>query len=448
MPDPPVDPTLADEPVELLRHLVRFDTSNPPGNERACVEWIEALLGDAGFETETYADVPDRPNLVARLPADGDASPLLLYGHVDVVPVNPDDWTYPPFDAVVDDGQVWGRGTLDMKGGVAMMVAAAIRAAQEERPLAGDLLVMILSDEEAGGTHGASYMVDEHPEIFADVEFALGEFGGFPLEVAGERFYPIQLTEKTVCWSELTFHGAGGHGSLPRRESAMVDMARAVEALSRSRLPVHVVPTVETMIETMADEIGGEAGDTVRALVESDRTNEVLDGLGEAGVMLDALLHDTANPTVVRGGDSPNVIPSEVSLTLDCRLLPGRTPADLEAELRDTVPEGVDFDFEPIRHDPVPEDTDRALFDLLADVLESADPTGRAIPFTLFAGTDGRHLARAGVQSYGFTPMKLPSDIDFLDAVHGADEHIPVEAVPWGTDLIGDVIDRYAGRPS
>lgn len=447
-PDPPVDTALADDPAELLRHLVRFDTSNPPGNERPCVEWLGALLAEAGFETATYARDPDRPNLVARLSGSADASPLMCYGHVDVVPADPAEWTHPPFEAVREDGVVWGRGTLDMKGGVAMMVAAAVRAARQDLPLAGDLVVMILSDEEAGGDDGAAFMVEEHAEVFADVEFALGEFGAFPMEIAGERFYPIQLTEKTLCWSELTFHGEQGHGSMPGGAGAMADMARAVTAISESRLPVHVVPTVERMIETIADTVGGEAGEEIRALLDPDRTDAVLEALGQGGGMLDALLHNTAAPTVVDAGESPNVIPGAVSLTLDCRLLPGQTNEDLERELRAVVPEDVAFEFEPIRYERGPSETDPALFALLADVLESAVPSGRAIPFTLFAGTDGRHLARAGVQTYGFTPMQLPGDFDFLDTVHSPDERIPADAVAFGTERFLEVFERYEGRPA
>jgi acetylornithine deacetylase/succinyl-diaminopimelate desuccinylase-like protein len=446
--DAPVDPNLADDPATLLQHLVRFDTTNPPGNERPCVEWIRDLLEAVGFETTLYADDPDRPNLVARLSADGDASPLMLYGHVDVVPATPDDWTHPPFDGVREDGVIWGRGTLDMKGGVAMMVAAAMRAARDELPIAGDLVVMILSDEEAGGDHGAAYMVDEHPEVFADVEFALGEFGGFPMDVAGERFYPIQLTEKTVCWSKLTISGDAGHASLPPDESAMADMARTVTAISESRLPVHVVPTVEDMIEAMADALDDETGDGIRGLLDPDQTDDILDALGEEGLMLDALLHNTAVPTVVEGGDSPNVVPGEVSVTLDCRLLPGQTDEDVARELDGIIPDDVTYEFETLRYEPVPADTDPALFDLLADVLESADSEGTAIPFTLFGGTDGRHLAREGVQSYGFTPLQLPGNIDFLDAVHAADERVPVQAIEFGTDRIFEVLERYEGRPA
>jgi len=437
-------PSLADDPVELLQGLVRFDTTNPPGDERDCVEWVEDLLGGAGFETETYARDPDRPNLVGRLEG-GDAPPLLLYGHVDVVPTEGQEWTHPPFSGVVEDGFVWGRGTLDMKGGVAMLVAAALRAARADVDLGGDLLVMVVSDEEAGGEEGAAYMVEEHPELFDDVEYALGEFGGFSMELAGERFYPVQMNEKAICWSELTFTGPAGHASMPGDGGAMADMARAVMAISESRLPVHVVPAVEEMVEAIASEVDEETGALLRDLLDPERTDEVLDALGSAGEMLDALLHNTVAPTVVRGGDKENVIPGEVTLTVDCRLLPGQTDEDIERELRGVIPDDVEFAFEAPRFEPVPSGTDSGLFDLLADTLEGADPEGTVVPFVLTGGTDGRHLAELGVQSYGFTPMQLPEEFAFLDTVHAADERVPVEAVEFGTDRVVEVLERYEG---
>ena len=441
---PAPDPSLADDPVSLLQGLVRFDTTNPPGDERACVEWTERLLDAAGFETDTYASDPDRPNLVARLPGDGPASPLLLYGHVDVVPTEGQDWTHPPFAGVIEDGFVWGRGTLDMKGGVAMLLAAALRAARGEGTLAGDLMVMVVSDEEAGGEAGAAYMVEQHPELFADVEYAIGEFGGFPMTIAGDRFYPVQLDEKAICWSQLTFSGPAGHGSTPGDGGAMADMARAVTALTGSRLPVHVVPPVEEMLEAIAAELDAETGALVRDLLDPGRTDDALAALDQEGGMVDALLHNTVAPTVVRGGEKENVIPGEVAVTLDCRLLPGQTATDLERELRATVPDDVAFEFETLRYEAFPAETDAGLFDLLAETLETADPEGTVVPFVLPGGTDGRHLSRVGVQSYGYTPLRLPEGFSFMNTIHAADERVPVDAVSFGADRLTEVVEGYA----
>lgn len=435
--EPPVADDIHERPVELLQHLIRFDTTNPPGNERACVEWIGDLLDAYGVDYDLYADDPDRPSLVARLEG-GDAPGLMLYGHVDVVPTNDDAWTHPPFSGVIEDNYVWGRGALDMKGGVAQLTAAFLRAAREDVDLGGDLVLCILSDEEAGGDEGAQYMVEEHPEAFAGVEYALGEFGGFSIDVAGQRFYPIQVAEKQVCWLELTFTGQGGHGSFPNDGDAMAKMARAVDALDGDRLPVHVTPETSQMFEAIADELPLLPSLYVRGLLTPQLTDILLRFGGEDVKMLDALLHHTVNTTVVSGGSKENVVPDEVSLALDVRILPDYDETDAIREIRAVIGDAVDIDV--IRFEEGPPKADMTYFDDLAHVLETADPGSTAIPLVMPGGTDGRTFAKIGIQSYGFTPMQLPPDFDFSELVHTADERIPVETVGWGADRLYDAV--------
>lgn len=441
--EPPVEDDIHERPADLLQHLVRFDTTNPPGAERACIEWVGDLLDAYCIEYDLYADdeTPDRPNLVARLEG-GDAPGLMLYGHVDVVPTNDDAWTHPPFSGVVEDDYIWGRGTLDMKGGVAMLVAAFLRAAHEDVDLGGDVVLCILSDEEAGGDLGARHMVENHPGVFEGVEYALGEFGGFTLEIAGQRFYPIQVAEKQVCWLELTFTGQGGHGSFPNDGDAMAKMARAVDALDGNRLPVHVTSETREMFEAVADELPLLPSLYVRALLLRPLTDPLLRLGGEGVRMLDALLHHTVNTTVVSGGGKENVVPDEVSLTLDVRILPGYDDADAIRELRTIV--GGDVDIDVIRFEEGPPEADMAYFDHLSGVLEDADPTGAAVPLVMPGGTDGRIFADLGIQSYGFTPMQLPPDFVFTDTIHAADERIPVETVGWGTDRIYEAVTGWS----
>jgi len=441
--DPPVGDDLHERPVELLRQLVRFDTTNPPGDERACVEWIADVLDAYGVASETFAAEPDRPNLLARYPG-GDGPALMLYGHVDVVPTTGQEWTHPPFAGVVEDDFVWGRGTLDMKGGVAMLLAGFLRTVHEERELPGDLVLCVVSDEEGGGDVGAAYLVEEHAEQFADVEYALGEFGGFSMALGGERFYPIQVNEKQICWLQATFTGPAGHGSLPHHGGAMAKLGAALAALDGTRLPVRVTPPVEAMVSAIADELPAPVDEQLAALLDPDRTDAVLDELGEDGAMFDALLHNTVNPTIVRGGDKENVVPGTVELTLDARLVPGSEPDDVIDELRAVV--GDDVEFEVVRYEPGPPAADMALFDTLAGVLRDADPAGRPVPLLLSGGSDGRHFARLGIQSYGFTPMRLPEDFAFMDLLHAADERIPVEAVEFGADAVTEAVRRYEGE--
>jgi acetylornithine deacetylase/succinyl-diaminopimelate desuccinylase-like protein len=433
-------PPLQDQPVELLQRLLRFDTSNPPGAEAECVQWIRGLLEELGCEVRIVASEPGRPNLVARLQGRGQAPPLLLQGHVDVVAAR-GRWRHPPFAGEVHDGCVWGRGTLDMKGGVAMMLAAFMRAKAAGLAPPGDVILCVLADEEAGSDLGAGFLVREHPELFAGVRHAIGEFGGFTMELAGRRFYPIMVAEKQVCWARATFHGRAGHGSLPIRGSAAGQLGRLLERLDRRRLPVHVTPAARAMIEAVAAELPLPLAASLRGLLVPRLTDRLLDVLGSTAAVFDPLLHNTASANVVAGGEKINVIPSEVSVELDCRLLPGFGPQEAFAELRALA--GADMELEVIRHDAVAAEPDLALFATLAAILRELDPQARPIPFLLPAVTDGRFFSRLGIQTYGFLPMQLPPETPFMELIHAEDERLPAAAMEFGTQAIGRLLERF-----
>jgi acetylornithine deacetylase/succinyl-diaminopimelate desuccinylase-like protein len=427
--------------AELLQKLIRFDTTNPPGNEAECVQFIRGLLSAAGIETAVFAKTPERPSLIARIAGEGKAPPLLLYGHVDVVTTEDQQWRHPPFAGDVVDGYLWGRGALDMKGGVAMMVSALLRAQAEGLALPGDVILAIVPDEEAGGDMGARFLVEEHPEQFEGVRYALGEFGGFTLHVGRCRFYPIQVAEKQICWLRATFRGPGGHGSLPVTGGAMARLARFLGQVDRRRLPVHVTPVAERMFGTMAAALGGASGRMISQLANPRLAPAALSLLGERVRLFEPLLRNTVSPTILHGSTKINVIPSRVSVELDGRLLPGFKPDDLIGELRPIT--GDEVEFELVRHDPGPAEPDMGLFDTLAGVLQESDPDGVPVPLLLSGVTDGRYFSRLGIQTYGFTPMTLPADFDFSRTIHAADERIPVEAVEFGTESIYRVLGRF-----
>lgn len=429
------------DPIELLQRLIQFNTTNPPGDEAECIAYIRDLLGSAGIDSQTYEKVVGRPNLVARLKGAGQAPPLLLYGHVDVVTTAKQDWAHPPFEAVIVDDYVWGRGALDMKGGVAMMVAAFLRASAGEEPPPGDVILCIVSDEEAGGEMGAAYMVDEHPDLFADVRYAIGEFGGFSLMIGGKRFYPIMVAEKQVCWMRALVRGPAGHGSMPIRGGAVAKLGKILAALDTKRLPVHVTPAARIMVESIAAELGGVTGLILRQMLNPALTNRVLNLLGERGRIFDPLLHNTVSPTILQASDKINVIPAEVVLELDGRLLPGYTPDDMMRELRGLL--GPDVALSLVRHDPYPAEPDMGLFDLLADTLRKADPAGVPVPLVMPGVTDGRFFAKLGIQTYGYLPMTLPEDFNFIATIHAADERIPVAALEFGTQAIYSVLQQF-----
>jgi len=429
-------------PAELLRNLIRFDTTNPPGNERACISYIEGLIAALGVESEIRARDPERPNLIARLPGRGSAPPLLLQGHVDVVSTAGQRWSHPPFEAVEADGCIWGRGAVDMKGGVAMMLSAFLRARAEGLEPAGDVIFCALADEEGMSGYGAEWLVNEHPDLFAGVRFAIGEFGGFSSHIGGRRLYPIQVAEKQVCPVRLAVHGRPGHGSMPVRGGAMAQLGQVLERLDRKRLPVHVTPVVREMLEAMAAALPRPQAAVMRQLLRPRLANMVLDRIGDRARMLDPLLHNTVSATVVNCDDKFNVIPGEVVAVLDGRLLPGLEPADLLAEL-DALLEGLDVDLEVMRYDPGPPSPDMALYPTLADILERADPGSTATPLLMPGVSDARFFARLGIQTYGFLPMKLPPGFDFWSGVHGADERVPTNAVGFGADAVYRALERF-----
>lgn len=366
--------TIHGRPVELLQHLVRFDTSNPPGNEGECIAYIDGLVRGLGIETLICEKAPGRPNLVARLRGRGVAPPLLLQAHVDVVTAAGQNWTHPPFGGDVAEACVRGRGTLDMKGGVAIMLAAFMRAKAEGLSLPGDVILCIVGDEETGGEYGADFLVEEHAELFEDVAYAIGEFGGFTIHIGGRRFYPIKIAEKQWCWLRATVRGQGGHGSMPLRGSTAADLGELLLKVDHQRLPVHVTPIVRLMLESLATELPEPEGRTYRQLLDPERTDAVLDELDEHGRMFDALLHNTVSPTIIRGGDKFNVIPAEISAEFDGRLLPGCTADDMIRETRELV--GADVDLEVVRYDPSPSQADMGLFETLAGVIREVDPEG------------------------------------------------------------------------
>jgi acetylornithine deacetylase/succinyl-diaminopimelate desuccinylase-like protein len=421
-------------PAELLQNLIRFDTTNPPGNEAECIGYIDSLLTEAGFETTLLARDSNRPNLIARLKGQGTAAPFLLYGHVDVVTTANQKWTHPPFEAKIEDGYIWGRGALDMKGGVAMMLAAFLRAKAEGLKTAGDVVLAILSDEEAGGDYGAKYLVDNHAEEFEGIRYAIGEFGGFSMSIGKQKFYPIGVAEKQMCWMKATVRGLGGHGSLPLRGGAMAKLGKFLQQLDRHRQPVHVTHVARQMIEALASALSFPTGFILRLLLKPSLTDHVLKLLGQRGKTFEPLLHNTVNPTIVHGGEKVNVVPSEIVLELDGRLLPGFGPEDMIAELRQII--GDEVELEVIRHDLGPAEPDMGLFDTLADILCKADPSGKSVPLLLPGVSDARFFSRLGIQTYGFLPMKLPIDFNFTKTIHAEDERIPVESVAFGSEAI------------
>ncbi len=436
-----IETPIYERPSEILQQLIRFNTTNLPGNEAACIRYISNLLQEADIETTIVAKDDNRPNLIARISGNGNAPPLLLQGHVDVVTTADQEWDHDPFAGEIIDGYVWGRGALDMKGGVAMMLAAFMRAHAEQTELPGDVIFAALSDEEAGSRYGAGFLVEEHPDLFADVRYAIGEFGAFSIQVAGQRFYPIMVAEKQTCSLKLTISGPGGHGSIPIQGGAMAKLATVLHTLDQNQLPVHVTPVARQMVEGIATAVSFPANITLRQLLNPALTNMVLKVMGEQGRTFSPLFHNTVSPTIVRGGEKINVIPSEIVVDLDGRLLPGFSADDMLRELHDLL--GHDLQIEVTRFEPGPPQPNMSQFDMLADIMREADPQGQPIPLLLTAVTDARHFAQLGIQTYGFLPLQLPEGFRFNETIHAANERVPVAAITFGTNAIFQALQRF-----
>lgn len=436
---------LEHDAVSIAQQLIRFHTVNGEDQERSCILFIKDLLDRAGIETQLIWRDERRPNLFARYPAklqsDGiEIPPFLMYGHVDVVSVKEQKWEKDPFSGMIEDGYLFGRGAIDMKGEHGMFLSALLHLAEEKVRLPFDVCYLAVSDEEGSSDFGMKYLVENHAELFSEFHYAIGEIGGFSINVAGKKFYPIQIAEKQVAEIKITARGEGGHGSMKHSSTAMEKMAVAVAALSTKRLPVRVTAPVKMMIGKMSEELGGIKGKLLKGLLNPGMTDRLLDLLGDAGEIFDPLLHNSINVTIIGGGDAVNVIPAAVWCKCDYRIVPQCSIEEALEDIKSVI--GEDFEIEVIRFDEGQAEADMKLFASMAQAVREADPDGCPVPFVLAAVTDSRFLSRLGVQTYGFTPMKLPEDYNFTSMAHNANEKVPVDALIFGAELIYRYIVR------
>lgn len=438
-----IDAALGDAAVTHLQALLRIDTTNPPGGETAAAEYLAGLLTQPRVEMTLVGAEQSRRCLVARLRGDGSAAPLLLSAHLDVVPAEGARWRHPPFAGIIDDGYLYGRGAIDMKHMAVMAALVLGRLAAEGGRLRRDVIFAAVADEEMGCDRGSRFLVDHHPELVR-AEYALTEVGGFTLHLGGRRLYPIQVAERGIAWLRMTARGPAGHGSMPRPDSAVLRLARALTALGRAELPLHVTPPAEAYLAAL----GRSQGPLGRALLPLLRTPGLAPRLlrllpdASAARALRAVLGNTVSPTVLRAGDKTNVIPAEASCELDGRLVLGQTAASLIAELRPIV--GDDIELQVLRESPALSTTPASpVWDAIEAELARFDPAGVAIPYMLPGFTDAQAWTRLGTRVFGFAPLQLPADGPrFAELFHGDDERISVAGLRWGVSLLLAVVRR------
>jgi acetylornithine deacetylase/succinyl-diaminopimelate desuccinylase-like protein len=428
----------ADEVVELVSALIRFDTSNTgelatTKGEADCAHWVADKLGEVGYDTEYIeSGAPGRGNVFARLPgADPGRGALLIHGHLDVVPAEAADWSVHPFSGAVSDGYVWGRGAVDMKDMCGMMLAVARHFKRAGIIPSRDLVFAFVADEEHGGKYGAHWLVDNRPDLFTGVTEAVGEVGGFsitlPRRDGGERrMYLIETAEKGLLWMRLTARGRAGHGSMVHDDNAVTTIARAVARLGAHEFPLVLTDTVAEFLAAVAEETG--------LTFDRDDLEGSIAKLGPMARMLGATLRDTANPTMLKAGYKANVIPATAEAVVDCRVLPGRQAA-FEREVDELI--GPDVTREWISELPSYETTfDGDLVDAMNDALVAIDPEARTVPYMLSGGTDAKAFARLGIRCFGFAPLRLPPELDFSALFHGVDERVPVDALEFGARVL------------
>ena len=429
---PAYDP--AAEVVGLCRDLIRIDTTNDgtgdgPG-ERKAAEHVATLLDEVGIESTIVESRPGRSTLVARI-GDG-PDPLLIHGHLDVVPAAAEDWRVDPFSGEISDGYLWGRGAVDMKDFDAMalsVIRARARAGQlPKRPI----VLAFTADEEAGGHLGAEWLVNEHRDLIDGCTEAVGEVGGFSTTVRGRRVYLIEAAEKGMAWMQLRARGRAGHGSMINHDNAVTTLAGAVARIGSHQWPVRLTPTMEVLLASVAELAGTEATPAnAEALIQE---------FGGAARMLGAVIRNTANPTMLGAGYKVNVVPTEATAHIDGRFLPG-----YEDEFFKTLAElcGEDVTWDFVSHQqPWEVPYEGRLVDVMTQSLLAEDPGALVAPYTMSGGTDAKHFRKLGMSCYGFAPLRLPADLDFTALFHGVDERVPLDGLEFGARVFDRFLDQ------
>jgi acetylornithine deacetylase/succinyl-diaminopimelate desuccinylase-like protein len=443
---PEYDLELTEHAFQLCQQLLRIDTTNPPGNELPAAELLADELNEAGLEPTVLQSAPGRGNVVARLRGTGEKPPLLLTAHLDVVEADPSFWDHPPFCGEVHEGCLWGRGAIDMKNMAAMSVAIITRLAREGLKPKRDLIFAGVADEEDGCRYGSLWLCENHTDLVRS-EFAIGEGGGFNIQVAGKSFFTVQVAEKGVCWVRARATGEPGHGSMPRQDSAVVKLSEAIARLGTDGLPRHASDSVEQFIGAVASHLPAPIRPLIKSLANPTLAPAVLKLLPDPSVRraFRALLGNTASPTVLRAGNKTNVIPGVAEAEIDGRILPGQSQSDFLRELRGVL--GADIELDVIHALPpvVTEPKESSLYSTIHEVMAERAPDAPVVPFILQGFTDAKAFTSIGAKWYGFAPVKLPPTLRFADMFHGHNERIPVDGLAWGTETLMRVVRRCIG---
>ena len=430
--------SLREETAGLLQDLIRIDTVNPPGNETAAAEHLRAYLESSGVSCELYAKVPDRANLVARIPGSGDGPRLLLLSHTDTVLADPQEWELDPWSGEVRDGQVWGRGALDMKGQVAASAVAIASLAREGFEPPGDLIFAACADEEVGAGFGLQWLVQAHPDAVR-AEYCINEGGGDRLILDGRVFYVCSTAEKMSAPFRLTVRGRSGHASRPGvADNALVKTAPLIERLGAFRDEPEVGPEVAAFLQTVC----GAVPPPDEAITAARRVHPL------AGDIVEPLLGTTLAPTMVEASKKRNVIPNRCELTVDCRILPGHTQEEVETKVAGLLG-GAEYELEWIEaqggtRSPV----ETPLWDVIESFVTEIEPDAQAVPLLVAGFTDSHWVREAfGTVAYGFFPMRTMGSELAGRLIHSADERIELDDLELGVRFLRRAAEGVASLP-
>ncbi|CAN2196068.1 ArgE Acetylornithine deacetylase/Succinyl-diaminopimelate desuccinylase and related deacylases [Candidatus Nanopelagicaceae bacterium] len=429
--------TLEQEAIRICQELIRIPSVNfgeGRGDEEAVANYVVESLREVGIESKIYESAPKRCNVIAHIKGSDSSRPgLVVHGHLDVVPANADDWSVDPFAAEIKDGMIWGRGAVDMKNTDAMILAIVRKWARTGYKPPRDIVLAFFADEEAGSNFGSRYMTKHHPEVFAGCSEAISEVGGFSVTVGdNKRLYFVEAAQKGIHWMKLTAQGRAGHGSMINEENALTELSEAVAKIGRYEWPQRYTKTVKILFEKIAE--------ATNKPFDIKDLRPLLKEIGPTARMIGATLQNTANPTMLEAGYKANVIPGSASAVIDGRFLPG-----YEDELNETIAKivGPNITVETVTHDIALEvDFEGDLVESMCKAILAFDPEGIPVPYLMSGGTDNKALSELGIIGYGFSPLKLPADLDFMALFHGVDERVPIEGIEFGVKVLEEFLEN------
>ena len=439
------------EITSFLSELIRINTTNPPGNETNAANYIQQYLARDGFKSEIFESAPGRGSIVTRLKGTGEKPSLLLLGHLDVVAANPKEWSVPPFEGLVKDGYVYGRGAYDMKGFVAVEVFTLKLLKQNNIPLKGDIVLATTADEEAGGEQGAAWLLKNHKDKVW-CPYVINEGGGLAIPQNGVNVYPIQTAEKGILWFRVKAKGTPGHGSMPNcADNAILRLNKVISKLDGYKPQTVYVPTLKEYLAEVARINPALKAEFTELLNNPARSEEIIDAIAKKDKALAEEIRPrtktTITPTIIAGGVKENIIPSEAEAVFDCRVLPGQSVEEALATIKDLLKD-VSLDklsFEIIQiHDGNESTTHTPLYSAITDVLRELEPGCGVTPAMTTGGTDSHFFRETGSVAYGFHPMRPDEPNDLLEKrMHGIDERITIENLVWGTSVLYETVKRF-----